>query len=107
MKTPLITLLAVILCCVSSSCSKKPNPAPESNLEAAETIREYANSFVGLDIEEAKKRLSPSIISEEEWIDDGIVDGKYISVEYDQYDLLLMCHNGFVLTASIDISSNK
>ena len=105
MKRPLLIVFGLI-CGMVLSCSEKKQPAPAEILDSVKSVREYADSFVGLEVEKAKRKLSPAPILEEEWVDDDIIDGKAISVEYDQYELLLMCHDGFVLSATISVTSN-
>ena len=93
--------VAVLLCGISISCNKRREETPPDISEAVKAIQEYTNSFEGLTMEEARKRVAPAAASEEPWDDAGVIDGTMITVEYDRYTLLLMCHDGSVIAASV------
>lgn len=107
MKKLSIIVITVTLCFVSLSCRKAPAPAPDNIANAVQVIQDYADSFEGLSVSEAKKRVSTSIVNEEDWIEEGIINGKIISAQYKGYALMLMCHDGRVVTASVQFLSDE
>jgi hypothetical protein len=75
-------------------------PSAPSILSSVSAIRRYADSFVGLTIEEAKSRFSRAKKRMTKW-----EQGKLLVVTFPRYEVLLLFYGDEVLTASVQVLS--
>ena len=94
-------LIAIVL--VNCSCTNSVTPAGLNASVAS--MRKYANSFEGLDMNEARNRLSGAKLSEERWSEDG-VGGQELVAEFPHYEVRVLFHEELAITTSIQVISD-
>ena len=93
--------LSVLAACTVSSCTHRHTPNLSSSVSA---IRQYADSFEGLSMSEARSRLTGGTLSEEEWSEGGF-GGKQLVATFPQYEVRVMFLEGKAITTSVQILS--
>jgi hypothetical protein len=94
--------LSVLAACVVTSCSRPRSAADLKTSVSA--IRQYADSFTGLSLNEARSRLAEGKLSEEDWNEDGI-KGKQLIAMFPQHEVRVMFLDGKAIATSIQILS--
>lgn len=93
--------LSVFAACIVSSCTHHPAPDLKSSVGA---IRQYADSFEGLSLSEARSRLAEGKLNEEDWSEGGF-GGKQLVATFPQHEVRVMFLNGKAITTSVQILS--
>ena len=75
-------------------------PSPSAVVSSVLAIRRYADSLVGLTIEEAKNRFSRAKKRMTKW-----KHGKLLTVTFPKYEVLLLFWGDRVLTVSVQVLS--
>jgi hypothetical protein len=102
MRFSTLLTISVLAACFVSSCSHPHVPADVKSSVSA--IRQYADSFEGLSMTEARSRLAEGKLIEEDWSEGGF-GGKQLVAIFPQYEVRVMFLDGKAITTSIQILS--
>ena len=100
--TLLVTMILALVVCLVSSCSRQSDH-PDL-LASFETLKDYANSFEGLSMHEARARLQGAELSEDDWMEQGI-GGRQLTAMFTDYEIAVYFYEGEVVTTSIQVLS--
>lgn len=95
-------VVSVLGMCVLSSCAHRNGPAElKSSLLV---VRQYADSFSGLSLSEARTRLAGGKLSEGEWSGEGF-GGKELVATFAHHEVRVLFLDGKAITTSIQVLS--
>ena len=97
----LLTISMFVACFVSSCSHSQPVADLKSSVSA---IRQYADSFEGLSMSEARSRLAAGKLSEEDWSEGGF-GGKQLVATFPQHEVCVMFTDGKAIMTSVQILS--
>jgi len=66
-------------------------------------VRQHANSFIGLSVEDVRKKIAGNI-REDEWKSDGLV-GTSLTAVFREYEIRVLVLDGRAVAATIHIAS--
>ena len=98
-RVALIILVAVVLV---TACTSVPEARDVD--AAVSRIRRYADSFVGLNLQDARARLPRGRITESQWQSEG-QRGRQLVANYPEYELRLLFFEDRVVTTSFQVLS--
>ena len=97
-----IALILLLPAVLATACTSVPEAR---DVEAAVSrIRRYADSFVGLSLQDARARLPRGRITESQWQSQG-QRGRQLVANYPEYELRLLFFEDHVVTASFQVLS--
>jgi hypothetical protein len=94
----LLLVAALFVCSCSSTRTSTALRASVSSLQ------QYADSFKGISVDEARSRLAEAKIVEDEWKEGGF-GGKQLVASYPAYDLRVLFFEDKAIIVSVEISS--
>lgn len=97
-----ILVLAVMM--TSFACSCTTSRTSPDLIASVASLRQYADSFKGLSIEEARSRLTGAALTEDEWMERGF-GGKQLVAKFPKYEVRVLFLGDRVITTSVQILS--
>src|SRR5213082_2866864 len=92
------TLLVIVAWSVCSCASMRTSTVRAS----VSSLQQYADSFKGITIDEARSRLAGANIVEDEW-KEGEFGGEQLVASYPGYDLRVLFFEAKAITISVEI----
>jgi len=93
--------LAAIMGLFASSCTTRTAPDFKASVS---TIQQYADSFAGVSVDEARCRLAGATISEIEWKEGGF-GGKQLVAAFPTHEVRVIYFRDKAITTSVQIIS--
>lgn len=97
-------VVSVLGMCVLSSCADRKGPVPIELKSSVLVIRQYAGSFSGISLSEARSRLAGGKLSEGEWSGEGF-GGKELVATFAHHEVRVLFLDGKAITTSIQVLS--